>query len=164
MSEHQLQGRLTWLGLASLASTPFTGPVGLLGAAAIFSGKALRPVLNVTARRNYREEKQTKKSSGREVTRVTPTHVDEYGMPESPGTAIARRNSVVASQLLDRDSRRRHYVEGLRQGATVAETYLEGLPPSEYSRVKQINIFPEVQSRILGIPIGKRSLEVQIKR
>ncbi len=57
MSELKIQKKLTYLGLASLASSLILGPVGILGAGAIFAGKRLRLDWNKKAGEDYKKEK-----------------------------------------------------------------------------------------------------------
>lgn len=162
MSEIKVQKRLTWLGLASLVSIPVTGPIGVLGAATIFSGKLLRLSWNDEARKNYEIEKKYVKENQNIATKPNTSNYPHSMLDESPETAIARRTPLSAKKLLDRDSKRNNYVLGLREGAKLVEGYLQRLPQEEYSKIKKINIYPEQQTKVFGIPFGRKSLETKI--
>lgn len=157
MSERKLQRRLTVLGLVSLASVPFTGPLGLLGASAVFSGKLLRLSFNTQARRDYESEKRESKVA-RNSTQHYPSLINE-----SPETSIARQIPPQAIKLLKRDDQRTEYNKGLRTGAQIAANYLENLSPKEHAKIKGIEIYPEHETQFLGIPTGRKSLEVKIR-
>ena len=158
MSEIKIQKRLTFLGLTSLASIPVTGPLGFFGAATIFAGKRLRLDWNDKARKNYEAEKKLLKGP------LQGSHYNPSIINESPGTAIARQVPVEMARVLERDSRRKNYVAGLREGSKIVGTYLRELPKEEHSKIKQITIYPEQQIRVFGIPFGRKSLETKIIR
>lgn len=158
MSERKLQKRLTTLGLVSLASIPFTGPLGLVGAGAVFSGKILRYSRNNEARKNYETEKKALKKSNK-------TSVPSYNfVNESPQTSIARQIPSQAIKLLERDHQRTEYNEGLRIGSQIADNYLESLSPKEYAKIKSIEIYPEQENKLLGRSVGRKYLEVKIRK
>ena len=66
-----------------------------------------------------------------------------FNASESPETAIARRTPYSAISLLDRMSRRKHYVEALSIGAKIVNTYLQGLPFEDHKELSKIRIEPE---------------------
>ncbi len=158
MGEVKLQKRLTVLGLLSLASIPVTGPFGLLGASAIFSGKLFRLSGNNEARRNYESEKRELK-----VARNSKPYYPSL-INESPETSISRQIPSQAIKLLERDSQREEYNEGLKEGAQIVENYLGNLSSKEYEKIKSIEIYPGHETQFLGISTGKKSLEVKIRR
>ena len=81
---------------------------------------------------------------------------------ESPETAIARTNSNAAARLLDRGSRRQHYVAALAIGAGVTNTYLNGLPPQDHAGLHKIRVEPE--RRRGGLFFGSRGMEITFER
>jgi hypothetical protein len=143
--EKTIQRRLTYLGLATIASATFLGPLMLGAAAGIFWGKF--------ARRS--QDKDSKQNSEEETS---------YFLDEEPETEIARKIPHEAAALLDRDNQRIQYNQALFHGASVARTYLERLPSMECLDITAIEIYPEQQLKVLGIPLGRKSLEVKIRR
>jgi len=158
MGERKLQRRLTALGLVSLASIPFTGPLGLLGASAVFSGKLFRLSFNTQSRRNYEAEKRESK-----VARNSKSHYPSL-INETPETSIARQIPSQAIKLLERDYQRTEYNEGLRIGAQIAANYLESLSTKEHAKIKSIEIYPEQENKFLGMSVGRKSLEVKVRK
>ena len=156
MGEVKLQKRLTVLGLLSLASIPLTGPFGILGASAVFSGKLFRLSYNDEARRNYESEKKESKVE-RNSTQHYPSLINE-----TPKTSIARQTPSQAIWLLEQDSKREEYNKGLREGAQIATNYLGNLSPKKQAKIKSIEIYPEHETQFLGIPTGRKSLEVNM--
>ena len=150
--ERTLQKRLTWAGIASLATIPITGPFGVLGAIGIFSGKGLR-FLRKDAREEYFEKENTP------TTSTITSFVDE-----GPETAIARQMPEETCSFLDRGNERRYYDARAAMGASIANNYLSSLSPEELKDIGSIEIYPEQQRKFLGIPFGRKSLEVKIKR
>ena len=67
--------------------------------------------------------------------------------PESPETAIARQIPRDAIRLLDRESQRRNYNQGLAIGASVVNTYVSRLSEEGVDKLAQITIEPEVTTR-----------------
>jgi hypothetical protein len=67
--------------------------------------------------------------------------------PESPETSIARQIPVDAIRLLDKESQRRNYNQGLAIGASIVNTYVSRLLPQDVDNLSQIAIEPEVTTR-----------------
>jgi hypothetical protein len=141
MIEHDLQQRLTLYGALSLLSTPLTGAFGVLTAIGIFSGKLLRLIHNDTARDKYDQEQ-------REIQRQKQQELESLRQAE----CAARQNQNTYTLRL------------MEQARSVANDYLSGLTTEQYERVNSIKIIPEYQKTFLGIPYGRKTLEILIDR
>ena len=80
---------------------------------------------------------------------------------ESPESVLARNIPHNTARLLDRRSRREHYVDALRIGADVVTTYLNRLPSEEQSELLKIRIDPEVSTRFF---FGSKGMEISFER
>ena len=103
---------------------------------------------------------------------IEPSYMDYgYGynqmlnVSESPETAIARSIPHSAIRLLDRESKRKHYVAALSIGAGVVNTYLNRLPSEEHTGLSKIRIEPEKLTRgIIGLCLGSKGREITFER
>jgi len=128
----------------------FVGAAGSMFIGLVGSLRGLQNKPEVRSHENRREPSTTA------ITRTNPSYITPQSIPERNSSSIAR--------VLERDSRRRNYVEGLRQGGEIVRDYFERLSPEEYSKVRRVNVYPEQQMRVFGLPCGRKSLEVKIKR
>lgn len=151
-------------GSTLLAGSIFTGPAApfvALAGVAFLAGTGLRHLLNKKARDMYNAERQERVVSKRK--NLGDSSINSF-YPESPETAVARRSPSQMINLLKNESERKRYNEGLEIGAGIARSYLERLSSEEHSKIYEIKIVPEQESRFLGVPFGRKSLEVKIKR
>lgn len=103
---------------------------------------------------------------------MEPSYMDYgYGynpmlnVPESPETAIARSIPHSAINLLDKESKRKYYVEALSIGAGVVNTYLQGLASEEHTGLSKIRIEPEKRTGgIVGLFFGSKGMEITFGR
>lgn len=160
--ERTVQRRLSYLTGGLIVASPFLGLVTPSGRLTYTALACAGGVLLVKGIRALSTRNRIKKESGTNESAVS----QNYGAitPESPETAIARRIPSNMARLLERESERRRYNEGLEIGARVAQSYIGGLNPEEYSRISEIEIIPQQENKILGIPLGRKSLEVKVKR
>lgn len=63
---------------------------------------------------------------------------------ESPETVLARSSPLSTLRLLNKESKRKHYVEALSLGADITQNYISNLESENLSKIKQIKIEPEV--------------------
>ena len=68
-----------------------------------------------------------------------------YPLNESPETAIARQKPEKLLMLLERESIRKRYNEGLAIGADVVNIYLSGLSSGDKIKISEISIEPRRQ-------------------
>ncbi len=178
--EHDKQRRFTYLGIASLCAAPFIGPAGLIAGGAIFAGKAARHIFNNQARRDYANEKAAMKIEHRNHNQPTPNLPQIYTSPmqicnpmqsynqvqiyEPTETTLARSIPQRTLRLLAKENQRIQYTKSLEVGARMVNRYLEGMSEEEISKIKEIEIVPETKNHFLGIPIGRKHLEVIVKR
>ncbi len=116
--ERTLQKRLTWAGIASLASIPLTGPVGVLGAIGIFSGKGLRFIKKEAREEYFQEENKP----------VPPRELNNSFVDEGPETSIARQVPETAGNLLRTISQEGVYQTSLDRGYALAQHMVNLLP------------------------------------
>jgi len=154
--EHDRQRRLTYLGIGTLLAAPFIGPFAFVAGGAIFAGKILRPVFNEEARKDYLNEKGKlrRNQNNRDYSMVSYEPVE---------SALARGIPRSTSRLLENENERMEYTQGLATGASMVNEYLDGMSSEERDSIKEIIIYPESQKTFLGIPVGKKELEVIIK-
>lgn len=147
------------IGIAGFASIPTTGFVGFLFGLTFGSGALLygSGILD----EEDKKQNPDKSRCNNQQNKTTPQHL-QY--PTSPETTAARALPQDVIDLLDRKSRRDTYTEGLRIGQNLAITYLNNFTPEEYSKIREIEIIPEQANKFLGLPIGRKSLEVRIKK
>ncbi|HJX51023.1 MAG TPA: hypothetical protein VJ438_06185 [Candidatus Nanoarchaeia archaeon] len=150
--EQTLQRRLTWAGLASLVSIPFTGPVGALGAIAIFSGKGLR-FLKKDARKEYF-------SGGDNQEGLTPNSLIDKG----PETAIAMQIPESARDLLENFSRERVYQSSLDRGYALAQHLVSLLPDGALDNSNGVRVTLERKTPGLFSSEEGYQLKIRIKR
>ena len=91
--------------------------------------------------------------------RYTSSHM--LSIPERPETVIARSIPHSAIQLLDKESKRRNYVEALSIGAGIVNTYLQRLPSEEHKNLSKIRVEPE---KIRGGFFGTKGMEITFER
>ncbi len=147
------------VGSTLLASSIFTGPVApvlALAGGACFVGVGLRHLLNKSARDDYYSEKEQKIVSKR---RDLESSSRGSFYPESPETAIARKEPIKMNSLLKRESARKRYNEALAIGANLARNYLDNLSQEEYINISKIEIIPEHKNLF-----RRKSLEVRITK
>lgn len=165
MGEFKTQRNFNYAIGASLATTPFLGPIGILGAGAIAITKFYRFTIDgvteeyESEKKAYKEKKKiTKKKKNQNNKNLYTCH------PESPETAIARGLPSGMARVLNQDNERKRYNEGLAIGSGVVKDYLVKLSQREYDRVSKIEIFPEQQNKFMGLPVGRKSLEIKINK
>ena len=101
---------------------------------------------------------------------LEPSYMDygyspTFNVPESPETAISRRVPHSAIHLLDKESRRRHYVEALSIGAGIVNTYLTRLPSEKHANLSKIRIEPEKRTGgVIGLFLGSKGMEITFER
>jgi hypothetical protein len=177
--EHTMQKRLTYVAVGSLCATPFIGPAGLVVFSAIMTGKVLRPIVNAKARRDYTEESRLMKQQKEQKERqrnYNPSPIcspsrpcypssssTTYTYPDTPKTALAKRIPRKTLSLLEKESEKRHYDAELACGADIVNTYLNRISKKEVESINEITILPGKEKRFLGIPLGRKPLEVKIK-
>jgi hypothetical protein len=66
-------------------------------------------------------------------------------------------------KLLNTENKRKHYNAELNKGAYLIKQQLANLPMEKYKSISKMTIFPEAKTKIFGLPIGKKSLEVGIE-
>jgi hypothetical protein len=67
-----------------------------------------------------------------------------YPIIESPETILARKHPFNTLNLLDNESRRKHYNGSLSIGCSIAQTYLSGLNSESLSKINKIKVEPHV--------------------
>jgi len=138
MTEHTLQRNLTWLGLASLISIPFTGIFGLFAATGLFCGKIARLTSNESARKQYYQEEQEIQKREQE-----------------------EKDNLIQMEYTERENHRNYFLKMYDKGSEIVKNYLSRLSNEEaLKKVGTIKIYPHYQKTFLGIPYGKHSLEV----
>ena len=160
--EHDRQRRLTKLGLATLIAAPIIGPVALVAGGAIFAGKAARHMFNDEAEKDYINEKKHMKAEKNKTNQPKNYFPSPYN--ESPETAIARVEQCPATALIDKTNARMEYTRDLAAGTQIANHYINSLSQKERDAINEIEIYPQVRKSILGIPYGKKRLEVKVRK
>jgi len=149
-NEYKTQKRLTLLGLASFASVPFTGPLGIIAGLGILGGKSLR-MMNEGARKDYIEEKKQEKDKLREIKR-------EYnlnnGSPDYFGRFIERYNiQSKINNFIDKAVKLYHGKDAIE-----SQRYIEPRLSEDIKRNYEI-IPSRADGGIILRPIGKKGLE-----
>ncbi len=157
--EVRLQKGLTLGWLGCLASIPFTGPLGLIGAGAIFTGQVLRLTTKEGSWDAY---------AGRVLSSGENSDYKKDNENEVPSTfyssppAIDSNFSKNLAKFMKRENERRGYESSLENGRIMVEEYFSNLPRKEYSHISRIEIL-EKDKTFLGFPTGNKSLEVKVE-
>jgi hypothetical protein len=153
--EVRLQKGLTLGWLGCLISTPLTGPLGLIGAATIFTGQVLRLTSKEGSWDAYcgRVIHPPESSAGEYISNPSKlSKRDKYEVDENLTEDIAK--------FIKKENERRNYISSLASGKEMVESYFSNLPYRDFSKIKQIEII-EKDKTFLGFPTGNKSLEVR---
>jgi hypothetical protein len=89
-----------------------------------------------------------------------------YSTPESPGTAIARRDPYMGSEVLEKICKDQTARVANCQGYAVADSYLKKLPPSTLENLSgvTVSVKREKESRLFGLTKKERiTLDIDLE-
>jgi len=159
---HSVKYRLIGFGIGSvlclssaLGFVKYIPYAGIAALSFVFIGSILD---------SHATQRKGNKSPSKIEKNLSPSFNSSFSYPESPETAVARQVPSRMVSLLKRESERKRYNEGLEIGAEVAKNYIRELSSEEYSKINKIEIIPEQSTRFLGIPVGRKALEVKIQK
>jgi len=137
------------------------GIVGLGGATviAVATGGAALPLLLLSA--TGFAMKEIASEPDYEPTYKVDCSISNIARNISESVPVNIANSALG--LLNNEGRRRNYNMNLNQGAELVRQQLANLSEEDYENVKRINIFPESRRKILGLRVGRKSMEVGIE-
>lgn len=82
----------------------------------------------------------------------------------NPMAELAQRAPSSMGRFLKRQYQKTHYENEIRGGSKLVQNYLGGLPSNEYPIIKKIRIHANQQKAIFGIPFGRRTTSIDIKK
>jgi len=98
-----------------------------------------------------------------------PDYEPTYSPPDFSVSNISRNTGVTKligtgwNKLSEIEDNRRNYNQRLAEGIDLANQQLANLPQSQYENVSKINIFPDARGKVLGLRIGRKTMEVGIE-
>ncbi len=131
------------VGSTLLAGSVFTGPAApfvALAGVAFLAGTGLRHLLNSKARETYNSERGERIVTKRK--NLESSSADSF-YPESPETAIARKNPYIGKSVLEQIARNSMYSKVAKEAESIAEQYM--------GQMKEIN--PERVAKSGGVSI-----------
>jgi flagellar biosynthesis component FlhA len=140
--ETNFRKNLTRTGSGLLVGSILAGPAAPIFAAVgigLILGRVSRSLFNKEARKEYKEEKDKE-----EVRKETQE--DNPYMPESPETAIARRNPYLSKKLLEEMSKNEMYKRISEESVIIAGDYItqmREINPAKFARSNGMCIIVE---------------------
>jgi len=100
-----------------------------------------------------------------------PDYKPTYSQPDFSASNISRNvgdtrrsvNNLLETGRNRLEDNRRNYNNRLVEGVEIANQQLASLSQSQYENVSKINIFPEARRKVLGLRIGRKTMEVGIE-
>ena len=93
-----------------------------------------------------------------------PTYKPDFSVSNiSRNAGVTKLVEMGWNKLSEIEDNRRNYNLNLSIGADLAEQQLSNLSQSEYEKVSKVSIFPEARGRVLGLRIGRKTMEVELE-